>query len=221
MLDIYLENGKKRTFAGALEWPGWCRGARDEDGAVATLLEYAPRYAAVVQRAGLRLNTTNLTPRVVERVPGDASTDFGAPGAAPSMDDAPVKPADLKRFHAVLGGCWEAFDAAARAAGGKELARGPRGGGRDLDRIVDHVLGADQGYLTRVGVKFSRAPEEDLQAAVLRSRQVMREALEAAARGEVPTTGPRGGTRWSARYFVRRVAWHVLDHAWEIQDRTP
>ncbi len=22
-----------------------------------------------------------------------------------------------------------------------------------------------------------------------------------------------------ARYFVRRTAWHVLDHLWEIEDR--
>jgi hypothetical protein len=137
------------------------------------------------------------------------------------VDAEPVRAADLEQMRSVLDGCWHVFDAAARAARGKELARGPRGGGRDLDRIVEHVLGADQGYLSRVGVKFSRQPDEDLQAAVPRSRQAIVEALEAAARGEVPAAGPRGGTRWSARYFVRRVAWHVLDHAWEIEDRTP
>ncbi len=24
---------------------------------------------------------------------------------------------------------------------------------------------------------------------------------------------------WTARSFVRRVAWHTLDHTWEIEDR--
>jgi len=26
---------------------------------------------------------------------------------------------------------------------------------------------------------------------------------------------------WPARYAIRRTAWHVLDHAWEIEDRSP
>jgi hypothetical protein len=38
-------------------------------------------------------------------------------------------------------------------------------------------------------------------------------------RGELAERGPRGGIRWPARYYVRRAAWHVLDHAWEIEDR--
>jgi hypothetical protein len=28
-------------------------------------------------------------------------------------------------------------------------------------------------------------------------------------------------SRWPPRYVVRRAAWHVLDHAWEIEDRIP
>ena len=34
-----------------------------------------------------------------------------------------------------------------------------------------------------------------------------------------PKSGPRGGKIWSPRFFVRYVAWHTLDHAWEIEDR--
>jgi hypothetical protein len=44
-------------------------------------------------------------------------------------------------------------------------------------------------------------------------------AALAAAAGEVPAQGPRGGTRWPPRYFARRAAWHILDHVWEIEDR--
>jgi hypothetical protein len=45
------------------------------------------------------------------------------------------------------------------------------------------------------------------------------EALTAAVEHGVEERGPRGGKRWLPRYFVRRVAWHALDHAWEIEDR--
>jgi hypothetical protein len=46
------------------------------------------------------------------------------------------------------------------------------------------------------------------------------EGLEHAVTDGIPARGPRGGKRWSAPYFVRRAAWHVLDHAWEIEDRS-
>ena len=32
--------------------------------------------------------------------------------------------------------------------------------------------------------------------------------------GSVPV--PKG---WPHRYAARRIAWHVLDHAWEMEDR--
>lgn len=53
-----------------------------------------------------------------------------------------------------------------------------------------------------------------------RTRAAIRAALVAAARGELPERGPRGGAIWTPRYYVRRAAWHTLDHAWEIEDRT-
>ena len=92
---------------------------------------------------------------------------------------------------------------------------GPRGGGRKLDDIVQHVLDGEGGYLRRLEYKRDKQAETDAKL----SRQAMLEALAASARGEVPEEGPRGGKRWPGRYFVRREAWHVLDHAWEIEDR--
>ena len=44
-------------------------------------------------------------------------------------------------------------------------------------------------------------------------------ALEVAVNGDLPEQGPRGGIIWLPRYFISRVAWHVLDHAWEIDNR--
>jgi hypothetical protein len=83
---------------------------------------------------------------VVERLPGDATTDFGAPGGRPSADAAPVDPAELRRLLAILKAAWRTFDAAVKAAHGKELRKGPRGGGREVPAIVRH-LDADGGYL--------------------------------------------------------------------------
>jgi hypothetical protein len=161
---------------------------------------------------------------VVERLEGTTGTDFGVPDVAPSTDTKPVDEGDLQRFRALLEACWRAFDGAARAAAGKELRKGPRGGGRDLDGITRHVLEADAGYLSQVAWKLERAkatgPEhEGLNLELDRARQAVLNALTAAAHGEMPARGPRGGLRWTPHYFVRRVAWHVLDHTWEIEDR--
>jgi hypothetical protein len=97
------------------------------------------------------------------------------------------------------------------------LSKGPRGGGRDLEKIVDHVLGSDEGYLSMIGAK---APRGGPDGRAERVHRAVLDALGVAVREGVPP-GPRGGKRWTPRYFVRRSAWHALDHAWEIEDRTP
>jgi hypothetical protein len=221
-IDVYLEIGKKRAFAGAVDWPGWCRGGRDEGAALQALCDCGPRYARVLELAGLEFQPPADVSAfaVVERLAGNATTDFGAPDVAPSGDLRPVAAAELRRFQALLQACWRAFDAAARAATGKELRKGPRGGGRELEGVVQHVLGADGGYLARLAWKVEKGEAASLADELARTRQAILDALAAAAHGGVPERGPRGGVRWTPRYFVRRVAWHVLDHAWEIEDRS-
>ena len=204
-------------FAGVLEWPGWCRSARSEEDALQALVDYAPRYAAALQgtRLGYKAPADARSLRVVERLDGDASTDFGVAGTAPEYDAGAVDEAELKRLQGVLRACWRTFDGALDSARGKTLAKGPRGGGRSAARILEHVLGAESGYLTRVAAKVPPGSDDE----ITRTRTAVLAALGAAAHGEVPERGPRGGKYWSARYFARRVAWHVLDHAWEIEDR--
>lgn len=222
-IDVYLEIGAKRTFAGALDWPGWCRRGRDEESALQALADYGSRYAAALRRAGVDFRPPDdpAVFTVVERLEGDATTDFGAPGAFPSADarENAVGDAELARFADILRGCWAAFDAAAEAAEGVELRKGPRGGGRDLDKMIAHVLGADAAYLRTLGWKYEVDDAADVAERLSVTRAAMLDGLGAAARGELPTEGPRGGVRWSARYFVRHAAWHTLDHAWEIEDR--
>ncbi|MFI5262072.1 MAG: hypothetical protein ACHQZR_05925 [Candidatus Limnocylindrales bacterium] len=214
-VEAYLEVSPKRTFAGAVAWPGWCRSGRDEAAALQSLVDYGPRYRRVLSNTGLVLAVPVATDQLVlvGRVAGNAGTDFGVPSMPAPGDDGPLDAPALARQAAILRACWAALDRAAGAAAGRELTKGPRGGGREVPAILAHVADAEAGYLSRVAW---RAPDD-----ALARRSAVLEALTAVARlGTPPPRGP-GGTRWPARYFARRVAWHALDHAWEIDDRTP
>jgi len=180
------------------------------------LIDYGPRYQKVVGWARLGFTAPKKL-NVVQRIKGDASTEFGVPGTAPDYDSGDVSDKELKKLQAILRACWKSFDAALEAAHGKTLAKGPRGGGRDANKILEHVRDAEGGYVRAVGSELPPGPKSDL---LERTRDAVLDAVAAAAHGELETEGPRGGKRWSARYFARRTAWHALDHAWEIEDRT-
>ena len=220
-IPVYLEVGQKRVFAGALDWPGWCVSGRDEAAALQALLEAGPRYAKVLRgsRLGFKAPKDVAAFQVTERLKGNATTDFGAPNVAPKSDKRPVEPTELRRLESVLKACWRALDEATAAAAGKELRKGPRGGGRALEGITRHVLGAEAGYLSALGWKFKADEQADVGAEKRRTRAAVREGLGASVRGEIPVRGPRGGERWWPRYFVRRAAWHLTDHTWEIENR--
>lgn len=218
-LNVYLEVGSRRIFAAALDWPGWCRAGRDESAALRSLLEYGPRYARVLRPARLGFQAPNDVSAlvVVERLKGNATTDFGAPDLAPASDRQPMDDKELRRLQAVLKACWRAFDAVVASAIEKTLSAGPRGGGRTLDGIIQHILEAEKGYLSALGGKVS-SPEA-IPPSLETTRQAVLSTLIASAHGEIAERGPRGGKRWCPRYFARREAWHVLDHIWEIEDR--
>ena len=218
--EVYIEAGQKRTFVGVLAWPGWCRSGRDETAALQALADYLPRYARVLKAAGIKFAGRDASEyQIVERMKGDATTDFGAPGRPPSYDAQPTPPELLTHLQAILHACWAAFDHAADAASGRALKKGPRGGGRDLDAIIRHVHESQHGYLGKLPWKRQKNHGGDLRTEIARQRREVISALEAAICEGAPTHGPRGGALWTPRYFVRREAWHVLDHAWEIEDR--
>jgi nitroreductase len=221
VVPVYLEVAPKRTFACAVDWPGWARPGRTEEEALASLLQHGPRYARTLKGARLGF-AAPLAPaqlQVVERLEGNATTEFGAPAIAPAADaERSCDAATLKRFEAILKAGWRAFDAVATAAAGVELAKGPRGGGRTLAQIVAHVVEADANYLGALGWK---APKDgDPAARLAATREAIFAALRASAGGQISEAGPRGGRRWTARYGARRIAWHVLAHAWEVERRT-
>ena len=211
-IDIYIETGAKRVFAGAIDWPGWCRRARTDDEAIEALFAYGSRYAKVVARRRLGFESpariTSL--RVRERLDGNATTDFGAPAIAPAGDERRPTEEAVDRQLVILAACWSALDRAEGAAEGRELTKGPRGGGRSVEKIVAHVADAEGAYLGKLGYR----PGDDTRAGAAA-------AFAAAARGGPPERVPRSGRLWSPRYFARRTAWHALDHAWEIEDRLP
>lgn len=221
LLPVYLETGQKRTFAGALDWPGWNRTGRSVEEALQSLVAYGPRYARVLEGTGLGFQApaspTDL--HVAERLEGTKTTDFGAPDAMPEQDRNRLDGADLERYKTLLGAYWRAFENTVGGALGRELRKGPRGGGRDVEGIVAHVLNAEAAYLRSLGRRFRLDEGEPLSAQIASIRQEELEALAAGARGELPERGPRGGKIWPPRYFVRRAGWHVLDHLWEMEDR--
>jgi hypothetical protein len=220
-IEVYLEAAKRRTFACAYEWPGWCRSGRDEDAALEALAAYGARYRAAIgpRRFGFTAPSDRSSLEVVERLAGNATTDFGAPAVEPARDHRPVKGSEAKRLVEVLAACWAMFDRAAKAASGVELRKGPRGGGRALDAIVDHLVGADEAYLRSLGGRYRRPDAADQRAAIEGVRRAILAEFRSQARGEPPSRTPRSGTLWTPRYAVRRMAWHALDHAWEIEDR--
>ena len=218
-LEIYLEVGNRRTIAAALDWPGWCRLGRDEAGALEALLAYGPRYAKVVRstRLGFQVPDDLSAFVVKERLKGNATTDYGVPGLAPAFDSQSLDEMELRRLQTILKACWRTFDRRIETAQGKALRTGPRGGGRTLEKITDHVFESEKGYLASLGGKLSATAGSP--SSLAQTRKTILQTLRTSAAGELPTHGPRGGKRWSARYFVRRDAWHILDHVWEIEDR--
>jgi hypothetical protein len=220
-IEVYLEKGQKKVFACALDWPGWARSGRDEEQALQTLKDYGARYTRVVQPAGLDFqppeDVRDFT--VSRRMEGNATTDFGAPAIILDADSTAIDALELARQRAILQACWGAFDRAVRNASGKSLQSGPRGGGRDLEKITSHILEADRAYLARLAWKTVEPEADDPLQSMSNIRQEILKALEAAEKEDLPKQGPRGGLLWPVRYFLRRVAWHVLDHTWEIEDR--
>jgi hypothetical protein len=219
-VDAYVEVGAKRVFAGAIDWPGWCRSARVEEEALDALIAYGARYAEVLEGSGVRFTppAKASTLEVVERLKGDATTDFGAPSIAPEADARSTDRRWLARQERILRAGWKAFDRAVENVAGP-LEKGPRGGGREVDAIAAHVVGAEASYARMIGADAKGFDEADAGTRD-DERAIVLEALERAVTDGIPAEGPRGGKRWSAPYFVRRAAWHVLDHAWEIEDRS-
>jgi hypothetical protein len=214
-LRVILEIGRKRrVVAGAMDWPGLDRWGTSEDDALARLAAYLPRYTGVAERAGMGSALARaLEVEVVERVPGSSSTDFWGIAHVPSQIEGEVlSAADLERRLDLLRACWACFDdVAARVS--PELRPGPRGGGRSRDQIIRHVYGTEpENWSRKVGVRTGLdvvlTPD-----GLATHRLAFLDAIRAYnAEGRPART-------WPIQFLVRRTAHHVMDHAWELEDR--
>jgi hypothetical protein len=201
MTAVYIERGTKRVFACAYDWPGWCRTAKDEAAALEMLADYVDRYRVVIDEAGLSLPKTAARFEVLDRVKGDATTDFGAPHIVAPRDHDRLTPKQAEKLAAIVEASWRVFDDVVAGAPAS-LRKGPRGGGRDRDKMVEHVNAAEQAYSRKLGIRKIKDAAE------------IRAAIGEAIRARPTDTG------WPVRYAARRIAWHVLDHAWEIEDKS-
>ena len=209
---VVIEAGSKRAFASAVGWPGWCRAGKGEQLAIEGLAAYADRYRGVAKRAGAKF-PVRLDFEVAERLRGDATTDFGAPGAVAKLESKPMSRSEVQAMCSLVEACWAELDRIAKRAP-QALRKGPRGGGRDRDRIIEHVLGAECGYAPKLGLKLVQPAVGD-RSGITANRKALLDAFRTGAGGK-----PARERGWPARYAARRIAWHALDHAWEIEDRS-
>jgi hypothetical protein len=216
-LRVILEVGKKRrVVAGAIDWPGLDRWGTSEDDAIEKLVSYLPRYAGIAERAGMAKAFARARDvEIVERVPGSSSTDFWGIAHVPSQIEREVlSPTDLERRLELLQACWAYFDdVAARVPA--ELLPGPRSAGRSRDQIIRHTYGTEPGQMAR---KVEVRTELDVvltPKGLVKHRQAYLEAIRAYnAAGKPART-------WPIQFLIRRTAYHVMDHAWEMEDRDP
>jgi hypothetical protein len=206
---------EKKVAAFAVDWPGWSRGAKAPDAAVELLEAYRDRYRPIARIAGMEAEFDRAGAlEIVEDHVGVGSTDFWGISFAPSsFERAPMPDDELERKVALLEAAWRFFDdVAARVS--PELERGPRGGGRNRDEIVRHVVGNESHDLAKkVGVIIA----EDLMTP--EGVRAHREEYVAAMR-DYNADGRMGrGRNWTIPLLLRHTAYHVLDHAWEMEDK--
>ena len=211
---VMIEQGKKKTVASAFDWPGWDRSAKSEEEALEALATYRSRYARVAELAGLskEFRSTGAF-EVVERLDGTGMTDFYGVSAKPARpEQQQMSDDECERKISLLRACWTHFDNVSSLVS-PELRKGPRGGGRDRHKIVRLVNVAEiHEFARKVGVVTALAAwqnPDDLRG----HRDAFCSAIrEHNARGTAART-------WTVQFVIRRSAYHMLDHAWEMEDR--
>ena len=213
-----IERGpkNKRAVAFTLDWPGWSRGAKTAELALETLEAYRDRYRPIAALAKMSDEFDGAgRVKVVEDKAGTGSTDFWGISFAPSKREVrPMREEDFDRAITLLRACWTFFDrVAARVS--PEMRKGPRGGGRDRDRIVRHTIRTEsEDFAKQVGLRIDEGAA--LTPAGLKQH---RKAYVAAMRAYNSGSVERRMRSWTLPFLIRHSAFHTLDHAWEMEDK--
>ncbi|HEX5589083.1 MAG TPA: hypothetical protein VFX65_02180 [Candidatus Limnocylindrales bacterium] len=211
-IAVAIEETSKKSFATAIDWPGWSRSGKTVAGALEALRAYADRYRIVARLAGVDFPADDLELEVYETATGGTGTEFGVPSRVTDADRRPTTAADAERLAALVEATWTRLAAIAQDSP-EILRKGPRGGGRDRTKMLGHVVEADSAYAREIGLA-SKPPAPDDARAVADLRASMLDVLRTPSDGS-----PIAGRKWTARYAAHRIAWHALDHAWEMEDR--
>ena len=206
----------KKSVAFALDWAGWNRGGKTPELALETLEAYRERYRPIAELAGLGREFADAGPLdIVEDRVGPGSVDFwGISFSASSTEHGPLTDDQIDRGFRLLQAAWAYFDdVAARVS--PEMRKGPKGGGRDRDRIIRHTIRTEsEDFAKQVGL---RIPEEGaLSPEGLRTH---RESYLAAMRAYNAGQIERRMRSWTLPFLIRHSAFHTLDHAWEMEDK--
>jgi len=215
-IRVAIEAAPKKAFATAVDWPGWSRSGRTPELALEALAGYTTRYAKVAAEAGEQLPSVRSGVdafEVVEEAIGGGGTEFGVPSRVTDADRRRTTATEGDRLRRLVAAAWTTFDNVAATAPA-QLRKGPRGGGRARDKMIGHVVEADGAYAREIGLRI-KAPAADDPAAVEAMRAAVLEVIGAPSDGS-----PVAGRKWTARYAASRIAWHALDHAWEMEDRS-
>lgn len=215
---VTLEIGPKgkKVVAVAPDWPGLERGAKTAEDAIDRLRTYVPRYAQIAKLSEMDAEFAKVRRfDVVERYPGTGSTDFwGISFMFSSIDKQDMSGDELERELALMQACWKCFDDVRRRVSA-EMRKGPRGGGRDRDHIVHHALSTEQYWAKMIGVL---TPDDAMLTG--KGLKAHRDAYCQAIRS-YHSQGKLAGkvAKWPLRYLIRHTAFHILDHAWEMEDK--
>ena len=215
-LRVTLEVGpkEKRIVAVAPDWPGLERGAKTKEAALDTLQSYLPRYRDVAKLAGMEEEFATINNvEIIEEYRGVGSTDFwGISFAFSAIDRRAMSREDLERELTLMLACWTFFDDV-RGRVSPQMAKGPRGGGRDRDRIVGHVVGVEQDWAKKVGMQFAADADVTDDVALGLDRDAYCTAIRTFH------SDGKMARNWPLRFLIRHTAFHTMDHAWEMEDK--
>ena len=215
-IAVAIETGTKRVFATAVDWPGWSRSGRTEEAALEALVAAATRYAIVAAVAGETFPSRAIADdiEIVERNAGEGGTDFGVPSHVTEHDRRPTTGGRCGSPPPAGRGGVDGLRSRGRERPA-ELRKGPAG---RRSRPRQDRRPRPRPRITPIAASWGSGWRRRRETIRRRSRRCARRCWTSSAgrRTARPSTTASG----RPRYAAGRIAWHALDHAWEIEDRT-